>query len=174
MTRPKLLLITLLAALAAVYPLRAQETETPPVPAPTPGVEIAQTGPAAQMTMDDGTGVTVKLRGKHSRPVLLRPGHKTTVVLQYDSARAGLVLDAMAMDGGTVTFPANRNFVGPGGNVVIQFSVAREPGLYRVLLDCGGILSTLQFWVPDPEGPGLDASVIVPQPLPAATVNSAE
>lgn len=161
MTRPRLLLACI-AALAAVHLLSAQEAETPPVPAPTPGVEVPETGPIAQITMDDGAGLTLKLRGRHSQRVLLRAGQRATVLLRYDQADARLALNVSAMDGGTVSFPAERNFVGPDGMVVLQFSDARDPGLYRVVVNCGATVSTLQFWVPNPDDPGPDASIAVP------------
>ena len=63
--------------------------------------------------MDDGTGVTLKIRKRNAPRVLLRPGHRTTVELWYDPSYAGLTLEVAAMDGGRVTFPGNRNFVAP-------------------------------------------------------------
>lgn len=166
MTRPRLL-FACIAALVAVHLLSAQEAETPPVPVPTPGVAAPETGPVAQITMDDGTGVTAKLRGRHSQRVLLRPGQRATVLLRYDQADAGSALDVSVMDGGTVSFPGDRNLVGPNGMVVLQFSDARDPGLYRVMVNCGATASILQFWVPNPDDPGPDASIAVPTALPS-------
>lgn len=116
--------------------------------------------------MDDGSGATFRIRGPNSPLVRLGAGQRTTVVLQYDPGYAGLTLEVAALDAGNVSFPGNHNFVAPNGTVILQFSDAREPGLYRLLLNCGGTASTLQFWVPDPDEAGADASLIVPQALP--------
>lgn len=151
--------------------LSAQEAEIPPVPAPTPGSPAIEKGPAAQITMEDGTGVSFVLRGRHARRVLLRAGQRTTVILQYDPSYAGLILEIAALDGGNISFPGDRNFVASNGMVVLQFSDAQEPGLYRVAVNWGGTASTLEFWVPNPDGSGVDASVLVPTVLPAAAPN---
>jgi hypothetical protein len=134
----------------------------PPVPAPTPGVPAPETGPAAQITMGDGTGVNLKLRGRHSRRVRLRPAQRVTILLQYDRSWSGVALDAAGLDGGKVSFPGNRNFIDASGKVVFQFSDAQKPGLYRIALNCGGIASTLQFWVLNPDGSGDDGSLLAP------------
>ena len=121
---------------------------------------------------DNGRWVPVlplQIRGRNGPRVLLRAGHKTTVVLHYDPSYAGLTVDATALDAGDISFPGGRNFVGAGGTVVLQLQWRQEPGLYRIMLNCGGIVSTLRFWVPDPAQPGVDPSVIVPPPLPSAT-----
>jgi hypothetical protein len=166
MTTKKLLSLVCIAAIAASWlpltNLSAQDAEIPPVPAPTPGSPAIEKGPAAQITMDDGTGVSFQLRGRHARRVLLRAGQRTTVILQYDPSYAGLLLEVAALDGGNIGFPGDRNFVASNGMVVLQFSDAQEPGLYRLAVNCGGTASTLEFWVPDPDGSGVDASVLVP------------
>jgi hypothetical protein len=127
--------------------------------------------------MEDGSGAIFRIRGVDSPRVLLRPDQRTTVVLQYDPSYAGLTLEVSALDAGNVSFPGNRDFVAPNGTVILQFSDARLPGLYRLVLTCGGTASTLQFWVPDPDEPVADASVVVPKALPSATpppANSSE
>ena len=166
MTTKKLLCIACVGAMASWLPitnLSAQDAEIPPVPAPTPGSPAIERGPAAQITMDDGTGVSFKLRGRHARRVLLRAGQRTTVILQYDPSYAGLTLEVAALDGGNISFPGDRNFVASNGMVVLQFSDAQEPGLYRIAVNCGGTASTLQFWVPDPDKPEVDPSIAVPE-----------
>lgn len=175
MTTKKLLSLVCVGSIAASWlpltNLSAQEAEIPPVPAPTPGTPAIEKGPAAQITMDDGTGVSFKFRGRHSRRVLLRAGQRTTVILQYDPSYAGLILEVAALDGGNIRFPGDRNFVASSGMVVLQFSGAQEPGLYRLAVNCGDTASTLEFWVSNPDGSGVDASVLVPTVLPAAAPN---
>lgn len=176
MTTNKLLYLACIAAVAAscLVPrnLSAQDAKIPSVPAPTPGVRVPEVGPTARFTMDDGKGVILNIRGPQSRRVLLRPGHTTTVILQYDRSWAGVALEAAALDGGKLQFPGNRKSINASGKVVLQFGDAQQPGLYRVVVNCGGIASTLQFWVPDPDGSGVDASVLVPTVLPAPAPNS--
>jgi hypothetical protein len=175
MTTNKLLYLACIAAVAAscVLPpnLSAQDPEIPPVPAPTPGERVPEIGPTARFTMDDGNGVILNIRGPQSRRVLLRPGHATTVLLQYNRSWAGVALEAAALDGGKLQFPGNRKFVDARGMVVLQFGDVQQPGLYRVVVNCGGIASTLQFWVSNPDGSGVDASVLVPKVLPDAAPN---
>jgi hypothetical protein len=163
MTPKKLLLATSLAALAVIFisPPRAAAQASPLAAPPS---AKAQAGPVAQITMDDGTGLTVNVRGRHPRPVLLRAGHRATILLQYDRSFAGIPLQVAALDGGKPSFLGNRNVLDPNGNVVVQFGDVQLPGLYRVSVNCGGLLSTLQFWVSNPDGSGGDASIQVPVP----------
>jgi hypothetical protein len=162
MTPKILLLATSLAAFAISLSPTRSTAEASPLAAP-PSAK-AQAGPVAQITMDDGTGLTVNVRGRHPRPVLLRAGHRATILLQYDRSWVGSRLDVSPLDGGKAGLVGNRNAVDANGHVVLQFSDARLPGLYRVALNCGGLLSTLQFWVANPDGSGLDASIQVPVP----------
>ena len=150
----------------------AQSPEIPPVPAPTPGVSVPPRGPIAQIAMDDGTGVNLKLRGKHAPRVRLRAGQRTTITLRYDPSYAGSTLEVAALDAGKITFAGNRNVVGPNGIAILQFSDAQRPGLYRVVVQCADISSTLQFWVPEPDNPTVDASVLIPTAAPSTAANS--
>jgi hypothetical protein len=76
------------------------------------------------------------------------------------------------LDAGKVTVAGNRNVVGANGMAILQFSDAQRPGLYRLVINCGGTASTLQFWVPDPDNPALAASVLVPTAMASAAANS--
>lgn len=164
---PQLLCLVIIALLPPRLAF-CQSAEIPSPPAPTPGTRLIHPGPIAQITMEDGTGVTVKLRGVYSPRVLLRADRPATIVLQYDEAKAGQSLDASPMDGGVAIFPGNRTSVGPNGQVLFQFRDAHEPGLYRLRLNCGETSAIMQFWVPSPEDPRTDASIVVPRipPVP--------
>lgn len=144
----------------------------PSVPAPTPGVRAPETGPVAQITMEDGTGVNLKIRGNRARRVRLRPAQRVTILLQYDPSWSGLGVTAAPLDGGKVSFLRKQNLIDASGKVVLQFSDAQKPGLYRVAVNCGGVASTLQFWVPNPDGSGDDGSLLAPTVLPPATTPS--
>jgi hypothetical protein len=161
---PKTLLLATCVAVFAAISLSGPRSAAQSVQAPALSGEETppETGPVAQITMDDGTGLTQKIRGRHGRRVLLRPGRRTTIILQYDRSLAGVPVQVAALDSGKASFPGNRNVVDGSGRIVLQFSDAQRPGLYRVALNCGGIVSTLQFWVPDPDGSGGDASIQVP------------
>lgn len=113
--------------------------------------------------MDDGTAVSVKARGGRVQRVLLRANQRATVTLRYGTNYAGLAVTVVALDGGTVRFP-DSNLIAPDGTFALQFSGARQPGLYRVFVNCGGAASTWQFWVPEPGAAGVDASILVPLP----------
>jgi hypothetical protein len=167
---PKILLITTSLASSAVislWPANSAAQPNQPGAAPIAAEQPLQNGPMLKITMDDGTVVTQTMRGRNGRRVLLRPGRRATILLQYDGSFAGLALQVAALDGGRPSFPGNRNVVDASGKVVLQFSDAQSPGLYRVSVNCGGLVSTLQFWVPNPDGSGGDASIQVP--VPAST-----
>jgi hypothetical protein len=135
---------------------------------PVSAATMPAAGPTVQITIEDGSSVDLKIFGKTARRVLLLQGHTASIRLHYDASYAGLALAAAPMDGGTVAFGPNGNTVGPNGMVALQFTGGQLPGLYRVAVNCGGMASTLQFWMPDPGG-SVDASIAVPQPSPSPT-----
>ena len=161
----KLTLVAVVAfAAISLSPARLAAQSIPIAATPPASEQPPYPGPVARVTIDDGTGLTQTLRGRHARRVLLRAGRRATIVLQYDPSWSGVALDVAALDGGKASIPGNRNFVDGSGRIVLQFSDAQRPGLYRVALNCGGIVSILQFWVPNADGSGSDASIQVPVP----------
>lgn len=131
----------------------------PPVPEPTPGTPAPESGPTAHITMDDDTTVSVKSRGGRTQRVLLYPGQTASVMLRYEGY-AGGALTAVALDSGRITVGRATE-----EGIPLQFDGVNQPGLYRILLNCGGSTSLLQFWVPEPEATSVDDSILVPQPL---------
>jgi hypothetical protein len=156
------LLIASLSAAAAICLSPGKLAAQAILPPDPVGERAPQAARAAQITMGDGTGVDLKFTGPRSRRVRLLPGQQVTIVMHYDPALSGVILDAAALDGGQVSFAGRRIVIDDSGTAVFQFGGVQKPGLYRVALNCAGAVSTLQFWVVGPDGSGDDASLLAP------------
>jgi len=69
---------------------------------------------------------------------------------------------AGALDGGIVTSAQTNPTIAADGTVSIQFQVASQPGLYRVVLNTGGVFTTLQFWVANSQNPLANPLALAP------------
>jgi hypothetical protein len=168
MTIKTLLLIASLSASAALCLSPGKLAAQAILPPDPIGERPPPTPPAAQISMGDGTGVNLKFTGPRSRRVRLLPGQQVTIVMQYDPALSGLILDAGALDGGQVSFEGRRIVIDDSGTAVFTFGGAEKPGLYRLALNCGGAVSTLQFWVVDPDAPDEDGTLLAPTTMAPA------
>jgi hypothetical protein len=105
----------------------------------------------AVVTLASGESVEVRSTSDVFPLVSAGAGETVNVQFKFSLGAAGATLTAQPLDGGSVLI--NSLPIGLDGTVSMQFQVGTLPGLYRMLLNAGGQLITLQFSVPNPEEP---------------------
>jgi len=122
----------------------------PPGPVSPPSI-LVNGSPTAAMTFPDGSSLGV--RSKNGRfPLVAGPaGQSVNIQLRFAPNPTDTSLLIAPLDGGTV--PQSSTSVAVDGTASSQFQPGIQPGLYRVLLNQGGAMSILQFWVADPQQP---------------------
>jgi len=131
-----------------------------PSPASPPSI-LVNGSPTAAMTFPDGSSLGV--RSKNGRfPLVAGPaGQSVTIQLRFAPNPTNASLIAAPLDGGTMV-ASQITSVAVDGTASIQFQPAIQPGLYRVLLNQGGAMSILQFWVADPQRPNAGPPALQP------------
>lgn len=123
----------------------------------------ADQGSTAAITFSNGSSLKVRSGKSGDFPlVATEPGESVTIQVRFPTnlGRAGLVVQAL--DGGIIPKVQQDSSLTADGTTSIQFHVPSQPGLYRVLLNGGGIIATLQFWVADPENPSTNRAALKP------------
>jgi hypothetical protein len=78
-------------------------------------------------------------------------GETVQIQLRYPLTLAGAQIVAQSLDGGSAS--PDVSVVGLDGTVSLEVQVGGQPGLYRLLLNAGGQINTLEFSVPNPPEP---------------------
>jgi hypothetical protein len=128
-----------------------------PLETPSPPPEISPTPPPvievnvikATVTLPSGESADLRSTSNVFAPVSANAGDTLSIALGFPLTFAGATLFAQPLDGGTVL--ADGLPIGVDGTVSMQFQLGMLPGLYRVLLNAGGQIITMQFSVPNPE-----------------------
>jgi len=139
----------------------AQSAQPGASPVTAPAV-TASNSPTAAMTYPDGSSLSVRSHGGHFPLVAGPAGQTVNIQLRFPSNPANTALTIGALDGGTI--PQSSTSVASDGTASLQFQPGTQPGRYRVLLNQGGSLSTLEFWVPDPQRPNSGPPAVQPSP----------
>jgi hypothetical protein len=105
----------------------------------------------ATVTLPSGESLDLRSTANIFTPVSANAGDTVTVQLGFPLTLAGATLFAQPLDGGNVL--ADGLPIGVDGTVSMQFQLGGLPGLYRVLLNAGDQIITLQFSVPNPDEP---------------------
>jgi hypothetical protein len=97
----------------------------------------------------NGSSIEMRGAGGHFPLVATTAAEKLTIMLRFAS-NSNSSLIVQPLDGGVLASPSTSS-IAADGTASIQFQPGRQPGLYRVLVNQGGRMSVVQFWVPDPE-----------------------
>jgi hypothetical protein len=132
--------------------------ESPPAISPTPPPLVEVNLTKATVTFSSGESAEVRSTSDVFPLVSADAGETVNIQFGFPLTAAGASLLAQPLDGGVVL--ADNLPIGLDGTVSMQFQLGALPGLYRVLLNVGGQIMTLQFSVPNP-----DESLPTPTPL---------
>jgi hypothetical protein len=132
----------------------ATPLETPPPfesPPPIPPPPLIEVNPCiATVTLASGQAVEVRSTWSNVFPLVeASAGETVNIELGFPVTAAAATLLASPLDGGNLV--ADTLSIGLDGKVSMQFQVGTLPGLYRLLLNVGGQIMTLQFSVPNPD-----------------------
>jgi hypothetical protein len=83
-------------------------------------------------------------------PVTVDALGTSDITLQFSTSMAGAPIIVQALDGGQVSGIDGSSAIDDAGKASLQFQVADQPGLYRVLVIAAGTVSMVQFEVPNP------------------------
>lgn len=116
--------------------------ETSPPPLASDGI------PTASIMFPNGRSLQLSGGGGRFPLVSGIPGQNLTIQCRIPPSLApSLVI--LPLDGGKVTLLSPPT---PDGLTTVQFQPKSQPGLYRVMVALGTYTTTLQFWIPNPEG----------------------
>jgi hypothetical protein len=152
MINKALLLSVILASFAlssiALREASAQSPSAVPAPSAVPLEVIARNGADEEKHLFSEDGRVPM--------VMVRPNQTVPITLQFPSDKAGTLVAAMPLDGGSI----NRNdlVVLPTGGVIFTFTPSAAPGRYRLLVQTPSEQHVLEFYVVDPANPPFKAS----------------
>lgn len=124
--------------------------------------KVIDSDPSAAITFADAKSLKVKSKGDRFGLVGVNAGETVNVQLQFSPTLATSSIVIQALDGGVVPASDQENAVGADGKASMRFQAGTQPGLYRVLMNVGGTISTLQFWVADATSPAANPPVLKP------------
>lgn len=107
--------------------------------------------PTAAISFPNGGSLRVRSADGFFPLVGIDAGQPVSIQLRFAVTAVGTLLSAGPLDGGVVSAAQNNATIAADGTASIQFQAATQPGLYRIFLEAGGVISALQFWVADPQ-----------------------
>jgi hypothetical protein len=125
-------------------------------------VPTADTGPSTAITFANSKSLTTKAKSSPSDFININPGETVSIDMQFSALFATTRLIVQPLDGGIISTAEQDNAVGTDGRASVQFRAGTQPGLYRLLLNAGGTISTLQFWVTDTTNAAANPPVLKP------------
>jgi hypothetical protein len=126
-------------------------TPTPTAtPTATPPPLLPDGCPTAAITFPDSTSLTLRSHGGLFPLVATQTAQSLNIQLRFPLTLANTPLIVQVLDGGTLSNGQGNQIIGGDGTASIQFQVGAEPGLYRVLLNVGGAITTLRFGASGP------------------------
>jgi len=123
---------------------------------------LASGNPTAAITFPSGAFLQVRSTSDLFPLVAADPGASLNIQLRFPVNFAGATIIAAALDGGIASIAQDNPAIAADGTASIQFQVASQPGLYRVLLNTGGVFTTLQFWVANSQSPSANPPALAP------------
>ena len=143
--------------------LSAQLPEIPPLPGPTiTTAPPAENGPAATLSFPGEKSLKTKSRKGRFPLAGIRPNESVEIQLQFAADWADTPITVQALDGGKVLAKAKDAIIAADGTTSFRFQAGAQPGLYRIQVITADSISTLKFWVADPENPKANPPVLNP------------
>jgi hypothetical protein len=159
---PTALLAGLLVLISAL-PALAQSSDIPPPPEPSNGPALAvPESPIVTITFPNAKSVQDRSRGRQYGIVGIRPNEVVDIALEFSPQWAHRLLAIEALDGGRILAQRSAT-VAADGSASVRFQVGNDPGLYRLSITGAGAPALLRFWVPDPQNPRANPTVLVPE-----------
>jgi len=143
----------------AISVASAQTLPSTSITAPT---VLANGHLTAAITFPSGTFLQVRSTSDLFPLVAADPGASLNIQLRFPVNFAGATIIAAALDGGIASIAQDNPTIAADGTASIQFQVASQPGLYRVVLNTGGVFTTLQFWVANSQNPSANPPTLAP------------
>src|ERR1043165_3668515 len=141
-------------------PLQQEVPAIPPTSADAPvindGITIVSYDPNSAVSGSNDSGKADALPG-------VSPNQVVDVTVQFGAQKAGMPIQAAALDGGTLTVPDGGVVADGDGNWPFQFRVGAQPGLYQVALRDDTHEMGVQFWVINNQAPADNPPVDLPQ-----------
>ena len=119
--------------------------------------------PTAAMSFPNGSSLAVRSKSSRFPLIAANAGQTLNIQLRFAVSVAASSLIVQPLDGGVVPDAQGNSSIAADGTASVQFQTGNRPGLYRVLLNQGGSISVLQFWVADPQQPTSGPPVLQPQ-----------
>jgi len=123
---------------------------------------LADGRPTAAITFPSGTFLQLRSTSDLFPLVAADPGASLNIQLRFPVSFAGATIIAQPLDGGIASIAQDNPTIAADGTASIQFQAASQPGLYRVLLNTGGVFTTLQFWVANSQNPSANPPALAP------------
>jgi hypothetical protein len=157
-------LSSLSAFLAAIIAIcgSVASGQSPPVPAPTPGIRPLQNYATAIITFPGTEPATTRAYDGRFEMVGIRLHETADVDVQFPGNPTTAALTVQALDGGIITGKTKAKTAETNGLTSFKFHAPGKPGLYRVLIASSIGPFTLRFWITDPENPGNRRPVVNP------------
>lgn len=146
------------AAAAGLLIFSAFASADPRSAAPAEGELL---GPVVLVTFPDGSTVTTSAETGLSELVALDAQQTVQILLTFPVSLAGQKIEIQAADGGTAASDWSERFIASDGTVAFAFQSGAQPGQYRITTTAAGAVSTIQFWVPNPNDAPNPAHLIV-------------
>lgn len=127
--------------------------QSPPLPTPS------DNSLSATVTFSDGTSVKTRIKSGRFPLIGVGAGELVGIELRLPPQWAAQQFVVQVLDGGLAS---STGMVATDGKTSLQFQAGNRPGLYRVLINAGGMTPTLQFWVPDPSNPSANPPTLKP------------
>jgi hypothetical protein len=126
--------------------------QSPPAAGSSPPSIQSDGAPTAAVTFPSGASAPMRSRSGRFPLVASSPGQAVTVKLQLPPGAARNLV-VQSLDGNALSAGAQTSAIAADGSTSFQFQPGARPGVYRVLLNDGGTMTLLQFWVADPQNP---------------------
>jgi hypothetical protein len=94
--------------------------------------------------------LTVRSHGGLFPLVTTERGQSLNIQLRFPLTLANTPLLVQVLDAGTLSNGQDNLTIGADGTASIQFQTGGEAGSYRVVLNAGGVITTLQFGATGP------------------------
>jgi len=159
---PRFIGLALLASVHLITIPPALTQSLGPVPLTAPSL-TSDGSPTAAMSFPNGSSLAVRSKSGRFPLVAANAGQSLNIQLQFAPNAVDNGLIVQSLDGGVIPDAQGNSATAADGTASIQFQTGSRPGLYRVLLNQGGSISILQFWVADPQQPNSGPPALQPQ-----------
>ena len=119
--------------------------------------------PTAVMTFANNSSLSMRCKNGQFPLVAASAGQTVNIQLCFPLTAALTNVIVEPLDGGTLPSGQSEMSIATDGTASIQFQPGNGPGLYRVLLNQVGSISTLRFWVADPQQPNSGPPALQPE-----------